>query len=344
MTITSYEQPDGGAEWNAFVDSQALGSNYHRYGWRRVIERSFGHRSHYLLARDRDHAISGVLPLVHLNSRLFGSFLVSLPFFNYGGVLSKDEPTADRLLHASGRLLRETGARWAELRQAGVHSAQLATKKHKVSMLLDLAKDEQTQWLALDPKVRNQIRKAQKSGLHQETGFLELLDGFYQVFRRNMRDLGTPVYDQDFFRNVLEEFPDSTRIITVFRDHRPIASGLLTWYRNVLEMPWASSVKECREYCPNNLLYWEALRFAIANGATAFDFGRSTVDGGTYRFKKQWGAKPVQLYWQYQLQTGTELPELNPANPKYQLAVRLWQHLPLTVTNLLGPMIVRSIP
>jgi hypothetical protein len=29
----------------------------------------------------------------------------------------------------------------------------------------------------------------------------------------------------------------------------------------------------------------------------SFDFGRSTMNEGTYKFKKQWGCEPTQLHW-----------------------------------------------
>jgi FemAB-related protein (PEP-CTERM system-associated) len=170
------------------------------------------------------------------------------------------------------------------------------------------------------------------------------MDGFYEVFCRNMRDLGTPVYGKSFFRNILETFPDTTRIISVMLENKTVASGILTWFKDSLEVPWASSISDHREKCPNNLLYWEAIRFAIRNGSRKFDFGRSTPGEGTYRFKKQWGALPYPLYWQYLLKDGKQLPELNPKNPKYEMAIKVWQRLPLVVTNLLGPRIVKNIP
>jgi FemAB-related protein (PEP-CTERM system-associated) len=173
---------------------------------------------------------------------------------------------------------------------------------------------------------------------------MELLDGFYEVFCRNMRDLGTPVYGRSFFQNILETFPDATCIISVMLESKTVASGILTWFRDTLEVPWASSVADYREMCPNNLLYWEAIRYAIRNGARKFDFGRSTPGEGTFRFKKQWGANPAQLLWQYLLEQGKEVPELNPANPKYRLAIKIWQQLPLAVANVLGPRIVKNIP
>jgi serine/alanine adding enzyme len=159
-----------------------------------------------------------------------------------------------------------------------------------------------------------------------------------------MRDLGTPVYAKNFFHNILEAFPESTRIFAVYHNTKVIAAGIGFWFRKTLEIPWASSINDYNILCPNNMLYWEAIQFAIRNGFNKFDFGRSTPNEGTYSFKRQWGAQPVQLYWQYLMDGQNSIPDLNPSNPRYQTAVRIWQRLPLPVTRVLGPMIVRNIP
>lgn len=332
-----------GIEWDAYVLSHPCATNYHQYGWQKIVEKSFSHKTYYLAARNTDNVICGILPLVHMKSRLFGSFLVSLPFFNYGGLLYDKAAARGALLDKAQSLTSELLAEHVEFRHTN-SVERLATKQHKVTMVLDLEKDEETQWEELGAKVRNQVRKAEKSGLTAVTGHLELLDGFYEVFCRNMRDLGTPVYGKVFFRNILETFPDTTRIISVVLKGKTVASGIMTWFKDTLEVPWASSISDYREMCPNNQLYWEAIRFAIRNGARKFDFGRSTPGEGTFRFKKQWGAEPVPLYWQYLLRDGNQLPELNPKNPKYEVAIKVWQRLPLAVTNILGPWIVKDIP
>lgn len=335
---------DGEILWDAFVATHQGSSNYHQYGWRNVIEKSFGHATYYLVARNCACEIIGILPLVYMESHFFGKFLISLPFFNYGGLLCHDNEIAESLLEKARGLLDSLHAEFVEFRHIETTLSGLESRQHKVSMVLDLEGDEELQWRALDAKVRNQVRKAEKSGLTATMGHLDLLDGFYEVFCRNMRDLGTPVYGKNFFQNILVAFPDTTRILSVMFEGRVVASGLLTWFKDTLEVPWASSISDYREKCPNNLLYWEAIRFAISNGSQKFDFGRSTPGEGTFRFKKQWGARPVPLSWQYLLESGRALPELSPKNPKYQAAIRVWQKLPVGLTRLLGPHIVRNIP
>jgi FemAB-related protein (PEP-CTERM system-associated) len=175
-------------------------------------------------------------------------------------------------------------------------------------------------------------------------GHLELLPDFYRVFARNMRDLGTPVYASGFFRAILAGLGDAAELVVVYVGAEPAAAGFLVHHRDRTEIPWASSLREWNRIGVNMQLYWSVLKSAIGRGSRQFDFGRSTVDAGTYRFKAQWGAKPRPLYWHYWLQDGRPLPGLNPANPKYALAIRAWQRLPLWLANVVGPPIVRRLP
>jgi len=333
-----------GDEWDAFVQAARGATAYHRFGWKSVFTESFGHPCHYLAAVDEDGTWRGVLPLVHLQSRMFGNFLVSLPFVNYGGLLCDSEAAEAMLLEEAERIRRSCGAAYTELRHVTHVARKLPTRRHKVTMILGLASSEEAQWKAFDAKLRNQIRKAQKNGLEVRRGGLECLDGFYEVFARNMRDLGTPVYSKDFFRKALSVFPETTSIVEVTHQGRTIAAGIASWFGHTLEVPWASSIKDYKALCPNHMLYWNAICFAIKGGFREFDFGRSTPDEGTYKFKEQWGALPVQLNWQYLIDEGGRLPDLSPGNPKYRAAIGVWRRLPLTLTKVLGPLIVRNIP
>jgi FemAB-related protein (PEP-CTERM system-associated) len=164
------------------------------------------------------------------------------------------------------------------------------------------------------------------------------------VFARNMRDLGTPVYGQNFFRAVLTTFADQSRVFVVRLNDQPIAASIVHWYKDRIEVPWASSLREFNPLCANVQLYWEMLRFAIERGFATFDFGRSTPGEGTFQFKKQWGAEARELVWEYWMADGKPLPQLNTKNPKFELAIRAWQRLPLSIATTLGPHVVRNIP
>lgn len=339
-TVDGRSAPD----WDAFAGSHPDASTYHQYRWRDVVARAFGVESWYLMARDSAGAVGGILPLVQLKSLLFGNFLVSLPYFNYGGVLAASPGADAALLHAASRLAADLRVSHVELRETAPRPADWPVRTDKVAMVLGLAADADTQFAALGAKLRSQVRRPEREGASVKAGHLELLPDFYRVFARNMRDLGTPVYGVGFFRVMLEMLADDAEVVVVYVGGVAAAAGFLVHSRGVTEIPWASSLREWNRIGVNMLLYWSVLQQAIARGARQFDFGRSTVDAGTYRFKAQWGAQPRPLYWHYWLPPGGQLPGLNPANPRYALAIRAWQRLPVAIANRLGPPIVRRLP
>jgi len=340
VVVSSETTPE---EWNAFVDSHPDATGYHLAAWSRVFKNAFGHRSEYLAALSAGRIV-GVLPLVELRSRLFGRFMVSVPFVNYGGVLANTEEAAEALRARAATLARQRGLSHVELRHLARRFPAAPCKTHKVTMFLPLDPDPDGMWNALDRKVRNQVRKAEKSGLTCEIGDGALIDEFYPVFSTNMRDLGTPVYAKRFFAEILAAFPERTTLFVVRKERETIAAGIGFAYRDRFEMPWASSLKEHRALCPNNLLYWSAIRHAIAGGYRIFDFGRSTPDEGTFHFKAQWGAQAHPLFWEYELVGGAVMPDQSPKNAKFALAIEIWKRLPVSVARVLGPPIVRSIP
>lgn len=337
--VTVETDPRG---WTEYVSNRAGATGYHDWPWRTVFKAAFGYDSIYFAAR-RHGAVVGVLPTVLLDSWLFGRALVSLPFVNYGGVLADDVAAERALLEAAVAAATTRRCKHVELRHVARHFDHLPCKQHKVTMMLAL-RQAPALWDGLDRKVRNQVRKGQKSGLTYRAGGLELLDEFYAVFARNMRDLGTPVYSPEFFAEILRAFPQRARLHVVSLGETPAAAGLTFQTRSTLEIPWASSVRDFNPLCANPLLYWSVLEGAAAEGCTTFDFGRSTPNEGTYRFKAQWGAEAVPLSWEYSLPPGAELPNASPTNPKFALAVSIWKKLPLSVANRIGPTIVRAIP
>ena len=344
ITVCQVVRREEEAAWDGYVGENQKATGYHLTAWRHVVGRVFGHRTYYLMARDEGGMVRGVLPLVLTKSPMFGCFLTSMAFFNYGGVLADRADVRLALLSAAAETAKDVGAAHIELRQAEPLETDWPVRSRKVSMRLALPPDYETLLKAFPSKLRSQIRRAQKEGMDVRVGGKELLEDYYRVFARCMRDLGTPVYEKGFFQSIVEIFPKEVRLCVVSLKGMPLASGLLYGFRSRLEIPWAASDKRFSRLAPNMLLYSEVLEFACREGFKEFDFGRSSVDSGTYRFKQQWGAHPRQLYWYYWLAGGQSIPELNPGNPKFKAAISVWQHLPLPVTNLIGPHIVKYLP
>lgn len=331
------------AGWDTYVTSHEGASLYHLFAWKRVIEQSFGHPCHYYAATDQDGRVRGVLPLVHMESRLFGNYAVSVPFFNYGGAIADSPRIEQALLEHAGSEASRSGWEHIEYRTCR-EGLGLPCASRKVSMILRLPSSAERLDRDLGAKVRAQYKQARQHQPSVTFGGAELLDDYYRVFSRNMRDLGTPVYAKRFFANILKELPEYTRLVVASIGGKPVGAAFLAGYQEMLEIPWASTLKEYKACNINMWMYHQILGHAIEEGYQFFDFGRSTVDAGTYQFKKQWGAKPLQHHWYYHLNEGQKLPGLNPANPKYQLAIAVWKKLPVFIANVIGPPIVKNLP
>ena len=337
--------PTPPAGWDEFVDTQPGASLYLRAGWSQLATEVFGHRAYFLTARDASGGLTGVLPLVQQRG-LLGNFVTSIPFFNYGGALSTDPHVARRLMARARELARELEAAYLELRDVQVRGDDWLVRDDKVSMILSLPATLELLAKQLGSKLRSQVKRAERESVTVRSGGVELLDGFYEVFCRNMRDLGTPVYPKRFFRSILDKFPQHAHLLLIERQGVPAAGGFLIIDGERAEIPWASCRDDLKPLGINMKLYWEVLTFVMARGCRSFDFGRSTVDSGPYRFKKQWGAQPLQLYWHRW--------ERKPGNPAagapasagrlMRLATSAWRRMPLPLANALGPMISPGLP
>lgn len=348
LTVSLYE---GSAdEWDRFVQTQTGALRYthcHLYGWRAVMQRALGHDAPYLVATDDSTgAIEGVLPLVRVRSILFGHFLVSVPFVNYGGPIGTLAAVRALLTHAAA-LAESDGAKILELRSRyDVGEVAGFTVSHrKITVLMDSSGGSEALWKRLPSKLRSQIRRPQKEGVTVQVG-LDQARPFYRVFSRHMRDLGTPVMPWSFFQSVAHQFPDSALFAVAYYEGIPIAcGGGFNWGSEAeteFEITWASALREYNRMSPNMLVYWELMKHVSDNGVNTFNFGRCTPGGNTHKFKTQWGTTDQSLWWYQHLAPGAQPMTEHSAGAG--IATRLWRHMPLGVANVLGPRLVRLIP
>jgi FemAB-related protein (PEP-CTERM system-associated) len=328
---------------------------YHLFSWRTTIEKAYGHKTYYLAAFNKrsEESLTGILPLIHLKNFIFGNHLISMPFFDMGGILADNEETEKALLGETIKLGKALKVDKIELRNANARSCfekldfsnlvACTLKTHKVRMLLKLPESSKVLMKSFKSKLRSQIKKPIKEGLESKIGGRELLDEFYKVFLINMRDLGSPVHSKKLIENVLKQFKEHTRIVVVHKDNKPYAASIISGFKDVLENPWSSSLQRYRQLSPNMLLYWAMLEYACDNGYQYFDFGRSTPEEGTFKFKQQWGAQPEPLHWNHISLNGRPVNEKASEKSRFNLAIQCWQKLPVPVTGILGPMIRKNI-
>lgn len=330
-------------KYEAFAGTAPQATAYHDPRWLNAVERAFRLPCFRLLA-ERDGNPIGMLPLTHVKSMLFGNFLVSTAFGNFGGIVTTDDEARAELLQSAIELARARNAKWIELRHVDTLPLPLEEHTRKVNQYLELPADPDALWNKVASKLRQQTRKAEKDGVECNIGGRENLPPFVDVFSRLIHDLGTPVYSSGFFDALFDELGDAVRIAVVRRGETVLGSIFLMSHREQIESIWGGTLHEFNSTHANTLMYWNCFRHAIQQGFKRFDFGTADQGSGVYQFKQRWGAVERPLHRQYWLAPGQEMPHLNPSNPRYAAKIRMWRKLPLWLTKIVGPMLARKLP
>ena len=327
--------------WDEFVTSCPEATFFHRAGWKMILERAFGHRTHFLYAESKGE-IQGILPLAEVKSWLFGHWLGSLPFCVYGGIAAKSELAREKLDLAAQRLASSLNVGHLEYRSLQATHPDWAHKDLYVTFRKEIFSDHEQNMLAIPRKQRAMVRKGIKAGLRGERD--DNVDRFFALFSDNVHRHGTPALSKRYFRLLTEVFGDDCEVLTVVDlNNRPLSSVLTFYFRDEV-IPYYAGDDVCgRELAANDFKYWDLMRRATERGCKLFDYGRSKVGTGPYHFKKNWGFEPTPLNYEYQLLTAKSVPDQNPLNPKYRLFIKAWQSMPLALANQLGPHIVKYL-
>jgi FemAB-related protein (PEP-CTERM system-associated) len=338
-TVAPYDGSE--PEWDLFARQQVGYTHFHRLRWRTLIENVFGHECLYLAARSAAGDLVGVLPLVRVRSLVFGHYLVSMPFVNYGGPLGTSAAIRALVDEAIATAKRQR-VKLLELRSRVPLEIELPASHRKITVVLDLPPRADDLWKGFDGKLRSQIKRPLKEGAIVKFG-ADQVAPFFRVFAQHMRALGTPTQPQSFFQEIASQFGEDSSFACVYIGGNPVAAGCGFRFGDEFEMTWASSLSAYSREAPNMLLYWASMERAIGQGITRFNFGRCTPGSGTHRFKMQWGGREEPLWWYGSASTiGVTTP--SPHDRAFRWGPRIWRRLPQSIATTVGPSIVRYIP
>lgn len=323
-------------KWDQFVLNSTQSNYCHLLKWRDIIQQSYKYSPLCLVAKENDE-IKGILPLILIKSKIFGNKIVSMPFLDSGGIVAKEPIVFKCFIDYLKKYLKSNQFNSFQLRQSKQEDLGVSSNLSDVTFILKLNKNSDIIWSKLDKKTRNQIRKANSYNLELHTGH-QCLKDFYKLYQKSMKRLGTPTHSLGFFQNILQVFPEQTKIFMVKFKNKFIASAILFEFNHILANPWAAADAKSRSLNANNFLYWEIIKYACQNNFKYFDFGRSHKNSGTFHFKKQWSADIKQLfYYQEPFKQKTD-------REKYRSLAKVWSKLPLLLTNFIGPKLRKYIP
>jgi FemAB-related protein (PEP-CTERM system-associated) len=332
---------DEEARWDEFVMLCQEATFFHLAGWRTVLEEAFGHRCHFLIAESNGE-IQGILPLAQVKSFLFGDSLSSLPFCVYGGILALSEGAHEALRKAACTLAETLKVDALQLRNSQPSGSGWPSSDLYYTFRKEIVADNEVNLKAIPNRQRAMVRKGIKYGLVSEE--CEGSERIYRVYSESVRNLGTPVFSKKYFDVLQKVFGEDCRVLMI-RDGDEDVAGVMSFYFKGEVLPYygggiarARSIPGC-----NHFMYWELMRRSADEGITGFDFGRSKTGTGPYSFKKNWGFTPQPLAYEYYLVRANEIPNINPTNPKYRMLIEIWSRLPLSVANVIGPVLAKDL-
>jgi len=343
------------SSWNNYVTQHDNHSPYHLFAWKNAVSEAYHHADHYLIAEEeinQAQEVVGIFPLIVFSKPLSKPNLCALPFCDVGGILANNNEIKSQLLVESKKVASLYQANVIELRSStgkalsDENTEQAKRQFEKVSMLMPLPENSELLFSSFKSKLRSQIRKAEKNGLHYKVGSKKnMLDDFYQVFSHNMRALGSPVHAKQWFECLLKYYQEKMIISIVYKEQIPVGAGIVLIAGNKAAIPWASTKAEYNRLSPNMMLYWSLLKHLSDNSVDKFDFGRSSFGEGTYKFKQQWGAQPTPLNWQViNLTTNQKVENKNSNSGRLRAIIEnIWRKLPIKLTVFLGPKIRKYI-
>jgi FemAB-related protein (PEP-CTERM system-associated) len=326
--------------WDAFVNSSAQGTFYHLSGWRSLIENNLHHPAYYLYCETYGE-IEAVLPLVHVKSIFFGNALISVPFLVYGGPISSNPEALGHILNAAQELAHELKVDHLELKNRARVPGDWLLKEDYATFRKSIDPDPGKNLLSIPRKQRAMIRKGIKVGLRAEID--EDVDRLYSAMLVCKRNLGTPFFGAAWLRAIKAQFEEQVEITTVTHEGRTVCSVMSFRYADEILPYYGGGGDLARDLKGNDFMYWAVMERACQDGVRVFDYGRSMVGSGAYRFKKHWGFEPKPLQYQYMLVNAQSLPDLKPSNPRYRFLIDTWKKLPLPFAALIGPPVAKRL-
>lgn len=340
MEILEIQENDEGS-WDKYISNSNVSTFYHQIGWRNVVQKTYGHKPIYLVAKENNE-INGILPLFLMNSKIFGKKLVSLPFAPYGGVIADSNTIEKMLIEEAKKITKNLNANYVEFRQFEIKDLELVTNHTYVTSILKIDTNPEILWTQFRKNIRRYIKKSEAENLEIILNSKNIRE-FYDLYSQSMHSLGTPPHNHLFFKNLLNEFPEFINIVIVKHENNPIAAVFLLYFKDTMIYGWGASLKKYLNLSPNYLLFWEIIKYGAINGFNFFDFGRSQPNTGVYFFKEGWGAEPKTLFYQY-FSEKQRIVDTSQSNPKRQIFAKVWRKIPLPIANILGPEIRGNLP
>jgi len=295
-------------KWDSYVLSHKDSEIFHLSVWKEILQKSFGYTPYYIVATDSSGKLTGVLPLMYVRSRLTGTRLVSLPFSYVCGPLADSKEVMFKLIHAAIDLSRKKKCDYLEIKlrnhEPTLLEAGLVENNSYNTYVLDLKREEHEIWEHFHKScVQRAIKKAIREKIQIRLSSLRNgITSFHYLNILTAKKHGTPPQPLAFF-NLIQHYLEPHGLVKLFLAYyhgNPIAAAIFFVFQKKIYYMYGASNPKYLRYRPNQLLMWEAIKWAQKGGFELFDLGRVfKADTNLARYKIHWGATQRELHYYY---------------------------------------------
>jgi serine/alanine adding enzyme len=170
-----------------------------------------------------------------------------------------------------------------------------------LNYLIDLNNSIDAIWDNVNSKRKNEIRKGIKEGITvREISYASELSQAYLVLELIYKKAKLPLPEYDYFYNA-RNIADGDKIFRVlggYYENNLIGVMFLLCFNGRVYNWYAASNPDYYKKYPNDVITWEAIKWASENGFKIFDFGGAgnpSKEYGVREYKKKYGGEEVNL-------------------------------------------------
>lgn len=343
ITRVDFDNPDDFDRWQTYLASRSDTHCTDSGQWRRFFHELYGIPNVSYVFTEGG-TVRGLVSLYHFRSPFMGNFLVTNPFFGYGGLYADDDTIRDALLAKVRDQAASLDVDYIELRLRQTLPPPFAAADDFLESHLDLLETEEEVWTQqLASNVRQNLRRARKSDL--EFRLSSDHRPCYRLLCRTLRALGTPFHGEPMLALLRKHFARETSFSEVWHRGELMAAGVVMNFGDSVSTPYIGNLKQYGRLRANYQQYWGIIQHCLEQGVPRFELGRSPKGSTHIRFKRKWGARDIAVRYNY-LVVNPRKRYRNVTNlsPIYRYATQTWKRLPLAFTSTLGPHLARYVP
>lgn len=198
-------------------------------------------------------------------------------------------------------------------------------------------------------RVNWSVGKAIRLGLTvREAETEEELQRWYKLYLLTMRHNAIPPRSYRFFQRLWSCLQPAGRMRLLlaeqdkFGSRRMVAGSILLEFGQTVFYSFTGCAPEDFGLHPHDILQIECIRGACRRGFRWYDFGEVAEEHETLtQFKTKWGGSPMPLYRYYSPAPVDRTSEVD--SQWTSAGRRVWRHLPVRATSLLGDLIYRRM-